>query len=111
MTSTRIKQIDHFFLKFGEFTSFFSIILVLMILAEVVARYMFSSSAAWLTELEWHVFALIFLFGTIFTLQFVAHWRVNVWYTRMSTKKQLWINLLCTMLFRLLWSLINIYTS
>lgn len=111
MTSTRIKQIDHFFLKFGEFASLFSIVLVFMILADVVARYLFSSSAAWLTELEWHVFALIFLFGTIYTLQFDDHVRVDVWYTRMSAKSQLWVNLLGTILFLIPWCLIIIYTS
>src|SRR5690606_38227973 len=77
----------------------------------VIARYLFAQSAAWLTELEWHIFSLIFLFGTIYTLQYDDHVRVDVWYTRMSPKRQLWVNLIGTLIFLIPWCIVVIFTS
>lgn len=111
MTATQFKQIDRWFLKVGEFASLFSIVLVFMILLDVVARYLFSTSAAWFTELEWHVFSIIFLYGTIYTLQYDDHVRVDVWYTKMSVRQQLWVNLIGTILFLLPWCIVIMYTS
>lgn len=111
MTASQFKQIDRLFLNIGEYASLFTIALVMMILIDVVARYMFATSAAWLTELEWHIFSLIFLFGTIYTLQYDDHVRVDVWYSEMSLRKQLWVNLIGTFVFLIPWCLIIIYTS
>ena len=111
MTATQFKQIDRWFLKVGESASLFSILLVFMILLDVVARYLFATSAAWLTELEWHVFSIIFLFGTIYTLQYDDHVRVDVWYTKMSIRKQLWVNLIGTIVFLIPWCMVILYTS
>ena len=111
MSTTQFKIIDQLFLKIGHFTSLLSILLVFMVLFDVVARYLFLASAAWLTELEWHVFALMFLFGAIYTLQYDDHVRVDVWYTKMSPRKRLWVNLLGTIIFLIPWCLIIIYTS
>ncbi len=111
MTIPRFQQIDRFFLKIGEYTSLLSIVLVFIILFDVIARYFFFSSSAWLTELEWHIFSLIFLFGVIYTFQYDDHVRVDVWYSTMSLRKQLWINLIGTILFLIPWCLIIIFTS
>lgn len=111
MTATQFKRIDRWFLIFGKVASFFSILLVFMILIDVVLRYLFSSSSAWLTELEWHVFSLIFLFGVVYTLQYDDHVRVDVWYTRMSEKQQLWVNLIGAIVFLIPWCLMLLYTS
>src|SRR5690606_658961 len=111
MIIARFQQIDRFFLKIGEYTSLLSIVLVFIILVDVIARYFFFSSSAWLTELEWHVFSLIFLFGAIYTLQYDDHVRVDVWYNTMSLRMQLWINLMGTIVFLIPWCLIVIFTS
>ena len=111
MTATQFKRIDRWFLNLGKVTSIFSIFLVLIILIDVVLRYLFSSSSAWLTELEWHVFSLIFLFGVVYTLQYDDHVRVDVWYTKMSEKQKLWVNLVGTIVFLIPWCLILLYTS
>lgn len=52
-----------------------------------------------LTELEWHFFAWIFLFGAAYTLKHDAHVRVDVFYSRFSKKQKAWVNLLGTLLF------------
>ncbi len=111
MTLAQFQRIDRFFLTIGKYASLLNIVLVFMILGDVVARYFFFASFAWLTELEWHIFALIFLFGVVYTLQYDDHVRVDVWYTNMSLKHQLWVNLLGTLFFLIPWCLIIIITS
>lgn len=105
------QKIDRIFLRIGEYVSLLNIVLVIMILFDVIARYFFYTSEPWLTELEWHVFSIIFLFGAVYTLQYDDHVRVDVWYNGMSFKKQLWINLIGTLVFLLPWCFIVIYTS
>ena len=111
MTAAQFKQTDRLFLRIGEITSYCTTILVFIILMDVIARYLFDQSAAWLTELEWHIFSLIFLYGTIYTLQYDDHVRVDIWYAKMPLKKQLWINLIGTLVFLVPWCLIVITTS
>ena len=111
MSVSWFKRIDRIFLKIGEYFSLLNIVLVFMILLDVVARYFFYTSEAWLTELEWHIFALIFLFGVVYTFQYDDHVRVDVWYNNMSINKQLWINLLGTVFFLLPWCVVIIITS
>lgn len=104
-------RIDQLFVKIGEYVSLLNILLVVLILVDVVARYLFFSSSAWLNELEWHVFSMIFLFGVVYTLQYDDHVRVDVWYSNRSPIQQLWINLLGTVVFLIPWCVIVLLTS
>lgn len=67
---------------------------ILVIFSNVVLRYVFNTSFVFMAELEWHVFAFIFLIGAGFTLLHDGHVRVDVLYSLMDRKKQAWINLL-----------------
>ena len=46
-----------------------------------------------MAELEWHVFAFIFLMGAGYTLLHEGHVRVDIFYSLMDRKKQAFINL------------------
>lgn len=57
-------------------------------------RYGFDlSSNAWL-ELQWYLFALIFLLGAGYTLKHNGHVRIDVLYGRYSARTQVWVDLL-----------------
>lgn len=58
--------------------------LVLLTVQQVLARYLFSSSSVALQELEWHLFAAIFLLAASYTFQQDAHVRVDIFYSRLS---------------------------
>lgn len=45
-------------------------------------------------ELQWYLFATIFLLGAAYTLQQNSHVRVDVLYDRLSERKRNWINLI-----------------
>jgi len=80
----------------GKTVSWLSLILVLVIVIDVAMRYIFSITSAASFELEWHLFAVIFLLGAAYTLQHDKHVRVDVFYHRFSKKTQGWVNLIGT---------------
>ena len=51
------------------------------------------SSNAWL-EIQWYMFSAMFMLGTSYTLCRNEHVRVDVIYARLSTRAQIWIDLI-----------------
>lgn len=62
-------------------------------------------------ELEWHLFAIIFLLSAGYTLKIDEHVRVDVFYSRFSEKKQAWINLFGSLFFLIPFCVILIVSS
>ncbi len=63
-----------------------------IIFSNVVMRYLFNTSFVFMAELEWHLFAFIFLMGAGFTLLHDGHVRVDIFYSMMDRRKQAYIN-------------------
>ena len=78
---------------------------------DVIRRYLFNQTAVWITELEWHLFALIFLIGAGYALKHDKHVRVDLFYAKFSPKQKAWVNLLGTLLFLIPWCWIIISSS
>jgi len=74
-------------------------LVVLVVFVDVVMRYAFNTSFVFTQELEWHLFAFIFLMGAGYTLLYDGHVRVDIFYQRLSPKAQAWINLIGVLLF------------
>lgn len=74
---------------------------ILIIFSNVIMRYVFNTSFVFMAELEWHVFAFIFLMGAGFTLLHDGHVRVDIFYSTMGRKKQAYINFFGVILFLL----------
>lgn len=74
-------------------------------------RYLFSNSAAWVGELEWHLFAIIFLLGAGYTFKHDQHVRVDLFYQNFSKKRKAWVNLVGTIIFLIPWCVMIILTS
>lgn len=97
--------------KIGDTCSWLSFILVILISLDVFLRYVFNFSSASLYELEWHMFAVIFMIGSSLTLQKDEHVRVDVFYNKFSDKGKNIINLIGNVIFLLPFSLVIFYTS
>lgn len=80
--------------KAGTAGSWLNLVLVFLIAIDVLCRYFLDSTAVWVTELEWHLFALIFLLGAAYTLQEDGHVRVDVLLQKASPRQQSLVNLL-----------------
>lgn len=104
-------MIEKIIQKVGDFCSWLSFALVILITLDVFLRYIFNFSSASLYELEWHFFAIIFLLGSSITLQKDEHVRVDVFYSKFSEKKRQIINLLGNVFFLIPFSLVIFYTS
>ncbi len=97
--------------KTGKISSWFSLALVLLISTDVLLRYVFNFSTAALYEMEWHLFAIIFLLASPYTLQKNKHVRVDVFYNNFSKRKKNIIDLIGNIIFLIPFSFIIFYTS
>ena len=103
--------IDKFIQWIGKAVSWLSLLLVLIIVIDVALRYIFSITSAASFELEWHLFAVLFLIGAAYTLQEDKHVRVDVFYQRFSKRTQGWINLIGTLVLLLPFCIVAFWES
>jgi len=111
MFSRAIRSVENVITWIGERTKWLTSLLVLLIFGDVLLRYFFSTSKAWINDLEWHVFALIFLFGAAYAFKEDQHVRVDVFYTKWSEHRKAWVNLIGTLCFLIPWCLVVIVSS
>ncbi len=97
--------------KVGRVVSWATLFLVSITFVDVVMRYTFNKSYVFTQELEWHVFAFIFLMGAGYTLKVDGHVRVEVFYGRLGPKGKAWINLIGVLFFLIPSSLLFIKTG
>ncbi len=64
----------------GRTASWLVLAMVLLICYDVAMRYFFHQGSVALQELEWHLFALIFLLGAAYTYKHDDHVRVDILY-------------------------------
>lgn len=104
-------RLDRFIDLTGQITIWLSLLLVVVIIADVFIRYLTSQTAAWIPELEWHVFAILFLFGAGYTLKADRHVRVDVFYSGLSIRKKAFVNSFGTFFLLLPFCVLLIVTS
>lgn len=78
----------------GAAAALLSILLVAVIVSDVALRYLVGETSVWIVEVEWHIFALIFLLGAAYTLRRDAHVRVDVFFQMLSQRGRSWLNLM-----------------
>lgn len=86
-------------------------LVVVVVFVDVVMRYALNTSFVFMQELEWHLFAFIFLMGAGYTLLHDGHVRVDIFYQRLGDKAQAWINLVGVLLFLIPGCMLVIATS
>ena len=75
------------------------------------SRYAFSiSSNAWL-EIQWYMFGTLVMLGASYTLRRNEHVRVDILYSNMSTRRQIWVDIIGGILFLLPAAVILCYLS
>ncbi|MBE0515097.1 TRAP transporter small permease subunit [Sulfurimonas sp.] len=104
-----MKYIDATIKYLGYFTAFVVALLVLLVVYDATARYLFSTGSVALQELEWHLFDIVILFGIAYTLREGAHVRVDIFYASFSQKTKALINIVSSLFFVLPFSFLIIY--
>jgi TRAP-type mannitol/chloroaromatic compound transport system permease small subunit len=106
--SATIDQINE---KIGYVCNILILLACLVSAVNAMIRYAFSmSSNGWL-ELQWYMFAIIVMFGASYTFRRNEHVRVELLYLYLSERGQLWLDLICTLVFLIPTCLLLAYLS
>lgn len=105
--------IDTFTEHTGRWLSWLVLILVLLVGYDVTMRYVFNSGSIAIQELEWHIFAVIFLLGAAYTLKHNDHVRLDLIYQSrfLSDKYRAIINLVGGLLLLIPFCILIIYSA
>ena len=108
-----IEQLEKISEWCGRAVSWCVLIMVLIISYDVFMRYFFQIGSVALQELEWHLFAILFLLGASYTLKHDGHVRVDIFYQskKFSDVHRAWIDLLGTVFFLIPFCVLIIVSS
>lgn len=110
-----LKYYIHFANKLNEWVgsgvSWLTTILVIVVCYDVFTRYLLNNSLVAVQELQWHLFALIFLLGAAYSLKHDKHVRVDVFYSRFSPRTKAWVNLVGSVVFLMPFCVMVIWSS
>lgn len=102
------KAIDQLNEWVGRGVAWLTTLMVLLFVYDVVMRYVFNQTFVAIFEIEWHLFAVIFLVGAGFAFRHDRHVRVDLFYTRFSARNKALVNLIGTLLFLVPFCLVGI---
>ena len=110
-----MESIEKFIAKIVDFmggvTSILLLLMVLNVSFDVMMRYLFHNSSVGMQEMEWHLFAVIFLFGISVALKEEGHVRVDFLYEKFSPRKKALVNIFGTIFFLLPLALLIFFGS
>lgn len=95
----------------GRGVAWVTLLMVLVVFVDVVMRYALNMSYVFTQEMEWHLFAFVFLMGAGYTLLHDGHVRVDIFYQRLSPKARAWVNLIGVIFFLIPGCFMVVYTS
>ncbi len=95
----------------GRVVAWLTLAMTLLVSYDVGMRYLFREGSVALQELEWHLFALLFLLGAAYTLKHNAHVRIELLYHKMDARGRAWADLLGDLFFLLPFCLLILYSS
>jgi TRAP-type mannitol/chloroaromatic compound transport system permease small subunit len=95
------RTVDWLNVRFGWIATWMVILSCAISAGNAFVRYSVSySSNGWL-EIQWYMFAVMFMLGAPYTMKVNEHVRVDILYGQLSLRAQLWLDLVCTILFML----------
>jgi len=103
------RAIDYVNDQFGVVANWLVLLACLISAGNAASRYLFSASSnAWL-EVQWYMFAGMVLLGGPYTLKVNEHVRVDLFYSAVSERVRIWIDILGCLFFLLPICVILIY--
>jgi TRAP-type mannitol/chloroaromatic compound transport system permease small subunit len=105
------RAIDRVNAGVGRVTRGLTLLMVLVTTYDVIMRYAFRSSFVFVQELEWHLFAVLFLLAAGYAHLNNDHVRVDIFYARMSRRGQALVDVIGGLLFLFPSCFLIVYTS
>ena len=93
-----VDNIERFVDWSGRAVSWLTLLMVVITFIVVILRYVFDIGWIALQESITYMHAMVFLVGASWAMQQEAHVRVDIFYSRFSTRTKAWVNLLGSLL-------------
>ena len=93
-----VNNIERFIDWSGRAVSWLTLIMVIVTFIVVVLRYVFDIGWIALQESVTYMHAMVFLVGASWAMQHDAHVRVDIFYSRFSTRTKAWVDLFGSLL-------------
>ncbi len=94
MTLLKFEALINRFSDFlGRLAAILFILLLFNVFYDVITRYVFNDVSIGMQEMEWHLYAAMFLLGVPYALRTEGHVRVDVIYERLSPRARAWIDI------------------
>lgn len=106
-----VNLVDSLSDRIGQVVGWMNTLMVLIVFFDTVMRYAFNEGNVALQELEWHLFAIVFLIGAAYTLKEGGHVRVDILYVSLSKKTKAWIDFLGVFVFLIPFSVMVIFAT
>lgn len=106
-----LTTIDRLVARLGTAAGYLNLALIALMVTDVLLRKAFAVTANWVLELEWHLFAIIFLLGIPYALQADRHVRVDLFYERFAARDRALVDLVGTLIFLLPWAAVLLVTG
>lgn len=87
------RRIDPLLIAIGRWISWLWLVLLGIIVLNVLLRYAFGEGRIEFEEIQWHLYAVGFLFGLSYAYQDDSHIRVDVLHERFRPRTRAWIEL------------------
>lgn len=105
------RRIDAFQERVGRGVSWLMFGMVAVVFGDVISRYLFRTSWVFVQELEWHLFALVYLLAGGYTMLHNEHVRVDILYSKLSPRRKAWVDFVLLWVFFFPSCLLVIYTT
>lgn len=93
-----IKTLDAISIWSGRIVAWLIIPMVMSLVYEVVARYVFNAPTEWAYDMTFMLYGSFFMIGSAYTLQKKGHIRTDSYYGSWSPRTQGWVDVVCYLL-------------
>ncbi len=105
------RKIDAFQERFGRGLAWLMLLMVLVVFGDVLSRYLFNRTYVFVQEFEWYLFATVYLMAAGYTLLWDEHVRVDIVYSKLTTRQKARLDFALYLLFFFPSCLLVIYTT
>ena len=95
------RAIDWLNERIGRLVLWLVLVMVLVSSANAMSRYLLNMSSNAFLELQWYLFAMVFLLCSGYTFLHNEHIRIDVVSSRLATRTRMWIDVFGTVFFLL----------
>ena len=91
------KILDRFIAGIGESVAWLNVVLIVVIITQVILRYVFSKGLVSLEEMEWHLYAIVIMIGLSYCATHNTHIRLDLLHHRFPQRRKEVVDLFGTL--------------